>query len=410
MTRAFRNILPPTYIIVIFTVFIIVFWGTDIFLRYMAGGVFEQIDLGFKVPKLITLGFAAGAYGIFRVSRTFPLFKPRYYEWLSSTPWTSRSPLPGGGTCYGGPDLIVLVVLLILGWAIPVRDLMAVPIAMLVGHLVITVIVLYITSEWIPMYVLGFATSFLVPIGESLIGLYVIILGLYVIGCWGHRRMLTRFPWDKQALWRARGFCLHPENALILQNQLSNSRKRANANPWQVGWPFASTAPRRERKSGLFGLGWGHEYALCLLFGWWATLITFFETTLTQQRVVWFGGAIVSIVLPLIVCLIRMFGRRAPISILGRIRHRVWIIPGYDKIFLVAAIHIAVGLVFVAIMELLSFPQSLMAALILPGVLLINSTTELCRDWEFTGHYHLSSWVSRTPKHEVTVAYSLGRR
>ncbi len=410
MTRAFRNILPPCYIIIIFAVFVAVVWGLDIFFRYMAGDVFSEWDFGLKVPKLLTLGFAAGIYGIFRVVRTFPLFKPGYYEWLSATPWTSRLPLPGGPTCYGWPDLVVLAVLLTLGWEIPVQDLMVVPIAMLIGHLIATVIVLGVTSEWIPLYLLGFATSLLVPIGESPIGLYAVILGLYIIGCWGHRRMFSRFPWDERALSRMRNFCISNESTMVLQKLLSNTRKRANANPWQVGWPFASVAPRRESKGGLFGFGSTHEYALCSMVGWWAALITFFATSPGKQRCVWFGCAIVSIALPLILCLVRIFGKRAPISILGRVRHRVWIIPEYDRVFLVAAVHIAVGLVFVSIMELLSFPQPLMAALVLPGVLLISSTSEMCRTWEFTGHYHLSSWAPRTPWYKVTVAHSTSRR
>jgi hypothetical protein len=68
----------------------------------------------------VVLGFAAAAYGIWRVLGRHPVVRTRYREWLLRTPWRWQDPLPAGPLLPAWQDLVVLAVLTVpaIGWPI----------------------------------------------------------------------------------------------------------------------------------------------------------------------------------------------------------------------------------------------------------------------------------------------------
>ena len=97
MTRWFRWILPPRWMIVMYAIFLaMVSWTFD--------DVQRTLDLG------------ASLFGAYRVLAFHPALNSEYHDWLRLTPWTPDRRLPLGPVRLTVPDVVVMAVFAALGY------------------------------------------------------------------------------------------------------------------------------------------------------------------------------------------------------------------------------------------------------------------------------------------------------
>jgi hypothetical protein len=178
----------------------------------------------------------------------------------------------------------------------------------------------------------------------------------------GLRSVFARFPWNT-----APG---HVDAAA--------ARRPAFARLCHIPWPYgklspAAPAPFVSMKACV---------VVSLLAGWWG----YVAAQLCRQ----FTPAFV-ILLAVFMALTRLMGHvgsySAPISLWGRIRNGIWLIPGYDKVFLAPACIVAAGFVLPWFLRDLGVPVPLvigpsLAVLVFMSFSLPPSNAE----WNLAGH------------------------
>ena len=113
MIRRLRLVLPPSWVLGLFAFGYLLLEAIHLVVtrfNFVEEGVAQLRD------KLVLL--ACLLYGGFRVVAFHPLFQPAYRQWLATTPWTSRQPLPLAPVHIVWQDVVVLIVAELLFWAV----------------------------------------------------------------------------------------------------------------------------------------------------------------------------------------------------------------------------------------------------------------------------------------------------
>jgi hypothetical protein len=269
------------------------------------------------VQGLLTL-FAIG-YAVFRVWVFHPLLRPEYCQWLSSTPWTARKPLPLGPIHLVWQDVLLLGALAALGWQhLQGLCLVVVP-AFLFPYLLAQAILHFFTGARGPAYAVGFG------LGAMIVGLIdpvyfaLAAVGTYATAYLGVRTALARFPWKG--------------DGHLLAQLLVKPR----------GWPYDQLNPRADQAEPL---GLGHTLLLGALIGSWFLAVSLVLDHARHYDPVAAFMIYVGFLVSFGVAgrlLVYCYGYLPPLGLLGRLALGRWIVPGYDQVFVAPIVCILIG-------------------------------------------------------------------
>lgn len=373
--RRFRILLPPGWVI-----FSAVFF-------YAACSLPEMLlAWKFGIPrqgnKLRGIGslLLVVAFGLYRVVAFHPFYRASYRQWLESTPWTRKKPLPVGPVRLVWEDAAILATIWIPS-AIE-KDFpspFVLPIVFLSAYSLALAPSLIATGSWLSgfaiLYGLG-ASLFLqgdIPIVAELTA------ALYLIGQFGLWNSLGRFPWDHEWIKRA--------NAAM---KLQASKDVSQLQEKILGWPFDSLSPKAgEPGSKTFSKP--TVILTCVLVGWWvaafASVFSGPNVRLEIYRMTAIYGTSFSLFKRVMTYL---DGFSPPINLWGRLRTFRWIIPGYDQV-LIAPLLIAVAgwlvpfeLARLGLPHDAAFPIGLSLSLLIAALAGPNLQT-----WRLTGNHRI---------------------
>jgi len=148
------------------------------------------------------LGFMAAAYGLVRVLLYDPLSRPKYRDWLSTTPWSSRQPLPLGPLHLVWQDALVLGAFeLIAKFHFAIPPLLYVGIF---GVIYLAFLAMCLFSGGQPVFGWAIFAGIISALGllPNLYAFSGALVATYLLGYLGLRRSLAAFPWEgRMGLW-----------------------------------------------------------------------------------------------------------------------------------------------------------------------------------------------------------------
>ena len=315
MIRWLRVVLPrPGMILIAFLVYAL-FEGCILVLEW---GFRQPVAMAVRPGVMIFYGTCL-AYGWSRAQAFHPALNKPYAQWLETTPWTSRMPLPLGPVHLVSQDLLLVGLMVCLGFFQAGLDpLMLVP-TFLGAYLVPLGFSLALTRR--PSYVYGvaFGLGLVVRLTPYPLLCIAAAAAVYLIGYVGLRRSLANFPWNTQRLDDVRRQFANqsPENP-------------ANTDAW-FGWPFDRLRPKWPESVDLSSRD---AVLMSLLFGWWLYAVAALIDPVNRLNLLYpVPGLVIWLLIAARLCLYCV-GYLPPISLWGRLLTLRWIIPGYDKVFL----------------------------------------------------------------------------
>jgi hypothetical protein len=321
--------------------------------------------------------FATFVYAAHRVLSFHPAFRPDYRQWLETTPWTSRHPLPVGPIHLVAQDVLVLAVLAGAAWA---RHPRVSPAHLILMFLVVYEFVLMMSFALLRMpwfaYTIGFGLGLVALLWQTPRPALGVAAAVYSISYAGLRRALERFErWDLSWMNEQPLFSMSQEKAV--------DRMRQNV----LGWPFDIIRPRDVAASITYREG----IMLSVLAGWWCFV--------ALQKVDPLAARIVGNMAVGFACQFAVIGRVAtycwgyapPIGLWGRIFTLRWIIPGYDYVFIPPLLALSICGVGISAQTLFNVPVEIAAPLTLTLVFVITLTSApTLLYWRLTGNHRLS--------------------
>uniref|UniRef100_A0A7C2P529 Uncharacterized protein n=1 Tax=Schlesneria paludicola TaxID=360056 RepID=A0A7C2P529_9PLAN len=198
--------------------------------------------------RLVVQVLCAASYGVYRVATFHPVNDQDYRQWLATTPWTSRQPLPMGPVHLVPQDLVVILASMALARVYEPRVL-AVPLAFLASYNLVLAISTWSTGQKLLSYLVGLGLGGVLACIQRPWEALAWAAGTTVVGAFALRQSLGSFPWNIP--WYLDGFDW---------NQKFEEWKQQ-----RTGWPFDVLAPRPPRVwiEPIDGIG------LSLLLGWW---------------------------------------------------------------------------------------------------------------------------------------------
>jgi hypothetical protein len=333
--RRLRLVLPPAEAIVAFTFAYLVLALMAAFRAW--NGADPRVVVNFRIMLHVA---ALGAYGVFRVVAFHPFYRPGYRQWLESTPWTARQPLPNGPIHFVWVDAVLFVVGSAPAWwegdMAPMTSLSI----LLAFYLLALGTALWGTGEWASgaFVLFGIGLGLRLSYGPRGTAL-AILAATWLVAMGGLARSLRRWPW-----------------ALDWQASMDRTRRMQSLEVGQtarrMGWPFDRLGPGFPAADLAYRT---RDLILGpLLGGWWfhvalAVLPSAFAIGVPQKaaliRVV-LGSFLLSHAVPLCI-MARLFmylrGYAPPINLWGRIVTFRWIIPSYDQVFVTPLTAAVVG-------------------------------------------------------------------
>lgn len=318
-----------------------------------------EIPAGFRI-LLLTL--CSVAFGAWRVIGFHPALNVDYRRWLELSPWKPGRPLPAGPLWLVPQDLVVIAILMALSHDTTIL-LLAIPIAMLAAYLVSMAAINRLIGLWPYAYLVAFGLFSIPLVHTQLEYVLAIEIACYVVTAWSIRRGLRTFPWKLPELLDGQSFKVAVE---------AMKERR-------LGWPYEViqlTPPKLQ-------IPYADGICLSLLAGWLE--LTLLIAIDPQARMLIIGGATqFACIAPVVVISRYLENHRSPISLGGRIFTLRWIIPAFDRVWmipLIAGVLSAIGQFQLPIYwNCLSLTGFLLAVLVLGPHL---------ERWRFTGQQRL---------------------
>jgi hypothetical protein len=320
-----------------------------------------------KAPLVVLTAVVAVPYACWRLSGFHPALRPDYRQWLSQTPWTSRKPLPLGPIHLVPQDVLAVALLVGLNWPyLQSQALVAVP-CFFIGYLVIMAVMHYFSGAQPWAYAVGCGIGLMILFVLEPILFAVCTALSYGLAYLGLRASLNRFPWEGTVAGQT------PEKWRVSKS---------------LGWPYDRAGPPR---AAIRSIAWYDALALGTLAGWLFFVISYqFRMALDANQ----GRFVVCLGLLGVGILIRVAvyldGHLPPLSLMGRLAHGRWIIPGYDQVFVAPLLTILVALaawlvpVFTGLNSLATAPVALAL-----GVWILLGMSPSLRAWRLTGHHRI---------------------
>ena len=191
MMRWLRAVLPPGWTLFLAGLIYLALLGVARFWQVLANMPVTFGDL--TAPYLI---FLAVLYAAYRVFVFHPAVRPGYFEWLGSTPWTSKDPLPGGPVQLVWQDLVILGAVLGIAWPHQEWGALHLVQTFLLVYLLSLALVHFLTNERILSYAIVAGASFMTLFWTDPAIFYPVAAASYGLAWWTLRRALARFPWE----------------------------------------------------------------------------------------------------------------------------------------------------------------------------------------------------------------------
>jgi hypothetical protein len=365
MRRWLRLTLPPDAWLGVFALAYLV-------LEFVPRALGANSHAGDGVVNMAIVGYAA-----YRVVAFHPIFLPDYRNWLATTPWTARLPLPVGPVHLVPQD--VIIVGLLAGLAHQQHPALGIlPLVLkflLVYELFMTASFAVLHMPWFA-YLLGFGLGLLCLVWNSTIVALEVSVALYLIALFGLRKALVNF-----ASWNPEWMAEEHFQPRSLEKMVERMKQNI------LGWPFDNIRAKDVAAS----ISYRDGILLSLLAGWWMFVVL--------RRVG--GGGNLEPVYVLIggISQFAVLGRLGtycwgylpPISIWGRIFTLRWIIPGYDHVFLAPLAGMLVTVFGIAAAHQWAVPVDAAA----PAILALMWMTTLnlgpsLKRWRLTGKHRMS--------------------
>jgi len=262
-------------------------------------------------------------WGMYRASAHHPGANHGYGAWLSNMPWTWRDRLPFGSVYPGIGDLLLVGIVILIGYlTVPVPPawreitrwmftLWIYPVAFLAGYVLALIFVFIRTSQ------LGYAATILYTLPLMIFPRFtpwavIAVLGFScLIGTIGIRQYLKGFPW-KTEYWQNDSVGQYLKEAFV-----TNIIPPPYSTLHSFRYPVGITLWR--------------SLVMSALPAWWLVILFYrFNPPLPIMSAIIAAGIIYPCLYRFILYLGNGF---PPISFLGRIATRQWIVPRYDCIF-----------------------------------------------------------------------------
>lgn len=302
-------------------------------------------------------------YGVLRAGMFHPALDVDYRRWLELTPWRPGRLMPAGPLLLVPQDLMVMAIFVALYHEVT-PSLLMLPVAFLSGYLVTMAAINRLIGEWALAYTAAFALAaapMLYPHWEYILALEI---ACYVPTAWAIRRGMRSFPWKLPDLLESRSFKTAAE-------AIKDRR---------LGWPydvlqFNPPELKVPRSDGI---------CLSFLAGWLelSLLLSLNDIQRIPLLVVVGKGLVFS---PFFIVAYYLENHRSPNSFWGRLLTLRWIIPRFDRVWIIpvgAGALAATGHVFLPLYW---------NALALTGFLLVVLVLGPHADrWRLTGEHRLA--------------------
>jgi hypothetical protein len=289
-----------------------------LWIAWRFGGVDESF---FAKVRLIVQVVAATSYGVYRVGTFHPACDSDYRQWLRTTPWTPRSPLPMGPV-HVVPQDIVLICASMLLCRVEDWRVLYIPTAFFCAYCATLATFTWATGQKVLAYALGAGLGGVVfgiqyPVAAFGAAVTTALLAPVAI-----RASLRSFPWELPGYLAAKSFQQHIEDQ---QQQ-------------RIGWPFDVFTPQPPKA----WVSWTDGLGVSLLAGWWY-LAFYWQAEFGAKPFLWLIVAFTSGIGGLVRLGVYATNHRPPISFWGRFATlRPWQ-RGYDEIVLSPALATIVG-------------------------------------------------------------------
>ncbi|MHC4951767.1 MAG: hypothetical protein ACYTEU_12410 [Planctomycetota bacterium] len=363
-SKTFFRVFPVCYIYILIPYLAIIYSLQKVY-------PFPEVYDAMKYPNTICFSFLLGLYGFTRILRFNP-FSKGYFMQLALSPWQVGKPLPNGPIHLCWIDLIVLILFALLIYLFPVLHWTFPLIAFFAGYNfgLFSILCFGKQGNYIFFYTI-LLPLVAYPHCNFSIGLAVLIC-LTFLSQWKMLSYMKRFPWNTP-WWTENPIEKFKQQAL---------RSRS------VGWPFKELFYANTNKSTLL-----QNIAVITVICWWihvlSRLFIRFDPEVTSETIAsWYILPIIFI--PLIRLLVYLAVYSPPLSLLGRFRTGMLVIPGYDKLFIAPIILVLVGiflpgfLIKLGIIELIAYELNL--GLLLFLAIQLPPSHE---NWRYTGLHHI---------------------
>jgi len=348
--------------------------------------MFPSSHSRFESSRFLLL-FGSVIYGFLRVATFHPLFRPAYHEWLISTNWSIRQPLPFGPIGFRPMDAIFVVPMLI-GWVVesgPLRPLLFA----VTGYIVALLMMLEQSSNKRAVRAVLFLSGFGLLASIHELTAAIALVPLLAVALYSHRRVLARLPH------------IQPIHNLTKNARGTTVRigKQSELDSRRTGYPFEQTSPTiRNSLYRVFDSRVSESLIRATLFGWLMFCVCY-RLGFGHGHSVWLQehrltiavlGAMIPVILGTFRLLCYVYLHRSPLGPISRLRSGQLIIPQYDIVVVAPlatfALALFVGLLTARIGLHPSFVIGLMAAVSLFCTL---SLPPGYKEWHFTGGHRL---------------------
>lgn len=276
---------------------------------------YGQIYVENASMQLGLLIFTGLAYGTARAILFHPLFNVKYRDALALLPWKPTNPLPLGPLRPSMHDALILVFLCALAGRANISSIATVAAALVGTYAVIVAVAAIVTGA----HFTGWITLLLLmpfPAAGDLGTAFApfLILGLIAADRAAHHSM-RRFPWSHLGVW---------ERFSNMYNEAQGIRT--------YGWPLVHLRGAAEA-----GLSTADKVTITAL----ATVVQVLVLTtvsVDEAKAVLFTLTVFWAISLMFYLADRVWYYRPPISLLGRITTRRFIIPQYDKVLIAPAV------------------------------------------------------------------------
>jgi hypothetical protein len=347
----------------------------------MTGILYLEHEFGQPLPPLRqylsgVLILAAAGYALYRVFSFHPIANPGYRNWLATTPWTARKPLPWPVHLVP-QDAVIVAIFCAMCWSIRPLSILVLFQAFLTAYLLGLVVTHFATGEWLCGYAAAFGLAAAVWQWQNATASLVLLVLTYLIGFLGLRRSLERFPWE--ASWQ----------------DTIREKIKAGSIGYSLGWPFGRLAPEAPNEG--MRIPWPHAVLVSLLCGWWLFALLALVPEGEDRAQAATAPALVAIFFaPVIRTVIYCDGYWPPISLAGRLGTGRWLIPGYDQVFVAPLLAGALGLMILWACRF--FGGDLLyggpAAVTISSLILLGMGPTL-KAWRLTGNHRIVEGTQR---------------
>ncbi|MBM4075778.1 MAG: hypothetical protein FJ267_09065 [Planctomycetes bacterium] len=272
--------------------------------------------------RLFTLSIFALVYGVYRAIAFHPAINEDYCQWLKSTPWNHRIPLPAGPITHVPQDLVVVAVMMLMAQDTTVKVLY-IPTFFMVSYLILIGLITRFIGDWLFAYLIGFGIGGILYTPFRPEVSIATALACYPIAHLAIWRSLVRFPWDHD--WKS------------LKKQFSANLEEKTQD--LLGWPWDTQTISMPKPIVPYHDG----VCLDLLLGWYVFVIQ--SISPSEIRGLFCVKLITGVGIASIGRVSFYFqNHRPPINFWGRIMTRQWIIPKYDSIFVAPMLAVVLNL------------------------------------------------------------------